>query len=69
LRRLPDFGQSPWLDFIQRGLIESGELARLIERWGLRGITSNPAIFEQAIAEGGDYDADSAPGGARPQRR
>jgi transaldolase len=60
LRRLPDFGQSPWLDFIQRGLIESGELARLIERWGLRGVTSNPTIFEQAIAQTGDYDAEIA---------
>lgn len=60
LRRLPDFGQSPWLDFIQRRLIESGELARLIERWGLRGVTSNPTIFEQAIAQTSDYDAEIA---------
>jgi len=60
LRRLPDFGQSPWLDFIQRGLIESGELARLIELWGLRGVTSNPTIFEQAIAQTSDYDAEIA---------
>ncbi|RPI55267.1 MAG: transaldolase, partial [Acidobacteria bacterium] len=60
LRRLPGFGQSPWLDFIQRGLIESGELARLIERFGLRGITSNPVILEQAITKTGDYDAEIA---------
>lgn len=58
LRRLPVFGQSPWLDFIQRRLIESGELARLIEHRGLRGMTSNPAIFEQAIGKTGDYDAE-----------
>jgi transaldolase len=60
LKRLPGFGQSPWLDFIQRGLLESGELAQMIERWGLRGVTSNPAIFEQAIAQTHDYDGDIA---------
>ncbi len=60
LTRLPGFGQSPWLDFIQRELIESGKLQRMIERWGLRGITSNPAIFEQAIAKTHDYDGDIA---------
>jgi transaldolase len=60
LTRLPGFGQSPWLDFIQRDLIESGKLQRMIERWGLRGITSNPAIFEQAIAKTHDYDGDIA---------
>lgn len=58
LRRLPALGQSPWLDFIQRGLVESGELAQRIERWGLRGVTSNPAIFEQAIAKTSDYDTE-----------
>lgn len=60
LTRLTDFGQSPWLDFIQRGLLESGDLGRMIERWGLRGITSNPAIFEQAIAKTHDYDREIA---------
>jgi len=60
LTRLPGFGQSPWLDFIQRGLLESGDLGRMIKRWGLRGITSNPAIFEQAIAQTHDYDGDIA---------
>jgi transaldolase len=60
LTQLPGFGQSPWLDFIQRGLLESGELGRMIERWGLRGITSNPAIFEQAISQTHDYDGDIA---------
>jgi transaldolase len=57
LRRLSALGQSPWLDFIQRGLIESGELGRMIAEWGLRGMTSNPAIFERAIAETHEYDA------------
>jgi transaldolase len=58
LERLVELGQSPWLDFIQRRLIESGELERLIAEWGLRGITSNPAIFRKAIAETEDYDRD-----------
>jgi transaldolase len=60
LNRLPGFGQSPWLDFIQRDLIGSGELQRMIERRGLRGITSNPAIFEQAIGKTHGYDGDIA---------
>ncbi|GAB4366391.1 MAG: hypothetical protein Kow00128_09820 [Deltaproteobacteria bacterium] len=50
-------GQSPWLDFIERGLIESGELARLVREDGIRGVTSNPTIFEKAISGGTAYDA------------
>lgn len=60
VKRLNAFGQSPWLDFISRDLVRSGELDRLIERWGLGGVTSNPAIFEKAIAHSGDYDAEIA---------
>jgi transaldolase len=60
LKKLTGFGQSPWLDFIQRGLLERGDLHRMIDQWGLRGITSNPAIFEQAIVQTRDYDADIA---------
>lgn len=60
VKTLLAFGQSPWLDFIQRRLIQSGELARMIEEWGLRGMTSNPVIFHQAIAETHEYDADIA---------
>src|ERR1700732_820069 len=56
LKDLLKFGQSVWLDYIRRNLITSGELKRLIEEDGLRGITSNPAIFEKAIAESSDYD-------------
>ncbi len=48
-------GQSPWLDYIRRNLITSGELKRLIDEDGLRGMTSNPAIFEKAIAGSADY--------------
>lgn len=48
-------GQSVWLDFIRRGFIASGELKRLVVEDGLGGLTSNPAIFEKAIAHGDDY--------------
>jgi len=51
-------GQSPWYDFITRELMASGELARLIAEDGLKGMTSNPTIFEKAIAGSADYDAD-----------
>ena len=55
LRALLDYGQSVWLDYIRRGLITSGELQRLVDEDGLRGITSNPAIFEKAITGSTDY--------------
>ena len=49
LKGLLDFGQSPWMDYIRRDLLTSGELKRVIENDGLRGMTSNPAIFEKSI--------------------
>jgi transaldolase/glucose-6-phosphate isomerase len=49
-------GQSPWIDYIHRGMIASGELARRIAEDGIRGVTSNPTIFEKAVATGHDYD-------------
>jgi transaldolase / glucose-6-phosphate isomerase len=55
LRGLADFGQSVWLDYIRRSLITSGELKRLVAEDGLRGVTSNPAIFEKAIVGSTDY--------------
>src|SRR5215471_5789318 len=55
LKLLQKFGQSIWLDYIRRNLITSGELQRLIYEDGLRGMTSNPAIFEKAIAGSTDY--------------
>lgn len=58
LKKLSEFGQSFWLDYIRRDLIVSGELRRLIEEDGLRGMTSNPSIFEKAIAGSQEYDAD-----------
>ncbi|HSM12530.1 MAG TPA: transaldolase [Thermoanaerobaculia bacterium] len=57
LLELPELGQSLWLDFIRRGMLDSGELAELVERDGVRGVTSNPAIFEKAIASGDEYTA------------
>ncbi|MEQ8671578.1 MAG: transaldolase [Aggregatilineales bacterium] len=55
LHALNQLGQAVWLDFISRDLIESGELADLIQQ-GLRGMTSNPSIFEKSISNGEAYD-------------
>jgi transaldolase/glucose-6-phosphate isomerase len=55
LKALISFGQSVWLDYIRRSLISTGELARLIDQDGLRGVTSNPSIFEKAITGSTDY--------------
>jgi transaldolase / glucose-6-phosphate isomerase len=55
LQSLHDQGQSVWLDYLRRSLITGGELRRLIEEDGLRGLTSNPSIFEKAIAGSNDY--------------
>ena len=55
LQRLEACGQSPWLDYLKRSFIENGELRRLIERDGLKGVTSNPSIFEKAIGESDEY--------------
>jgi transaldolase len=57
LLELHALGQSVWLDFIRRGMLgPDGELARLIREDGLRGMTSNPAIFEKAVGSGSEYD-------------
>jgi transaldolase len=58
LRKLEALGQSVWLDYIRKDMIENGELRRLIEDDGLHGITSNPSLFEKAIAESNLYDKD-----------
>src|SRR5881227_941737 len=55
LKALASYGQSVWLDYIRRSLITSGELQRHIDEDGLAGVTSNPAIFEKAIAGSNDY--------------
>src|SRR6266513_2183706 len=57
LKTLQEYGQSVWLDFLSRDLFRSGELKRLIAEDGLRGMTSNPSIFDKAIGHGEDYDA------------
>jgi transaldolase len=57
LQRLHAAGQSIWLDFIDRTLLENGELQRRIHDDALTGMTSNPTIFEKALAEGNAYDA------------
>jgi transaldolase len=68
LVRLGDLGQSPWYDYITRDLVTTGELARLIAEDGLRGMTSNPSIFEKAIAGSRLYDeAIRADASASPQ--
>jgi len=58
VKQIHSFGQSIWLDFIDREIIKSGKLKSLMEDDGVRGVTSNPAIFEKAITSGTDYDAD-----------
>ncbi len=55
LQALGEYGQSVWLDYIRRSLLTSGELQRLVAEDGLRGVTSNPAIFEKAITGSTDY--------------
>jgi transaldolase len=56
LLKLEALGQSVWIDFIRRGTLVSGELKHLIEKDGIAGVTSNPSIFEKAIADSADYD-------------
>ncbi|MBT3314478.1 MAG: transaldolase [Anaerolineae bacterium] len=56
IKELTALGQSIWYDNIQRKLLENGELAAMIERGDIRGVTSNPSIFQKAIADSNDYD-------------
>jgi transaldolase len=55
LKALLEFGQSPWMDYIRRDLLTSGGLQKMIQEDGLRGMTSNPTIFEKAITGSQDY--------------
>jgi transaldolase/glucose-6-phosphate isomerase len=57
LRHLHDYGQAVWLDFLSRRFIAEGGLKKLVEQDGLTGVTSNPSIFEKAIAGSSDYDS------------
>jgi transaldolase/glucose-6-phosphate isomerase len=56
VKRLQTHGQAVWLDFLARGFIAKGQLKHLIDTDGVRGVTSNPAIFEKAIAGSNEYD-------------
>ena len=56
LKALQDHGQAIWLDFLSRGFIVNGGLQKLVDEDGLRGVTSNPSIFEHAIASSDEYD-------------
>lgn len=58
IKQVHEFGQSIWLDFIDRPIMNSGKLQQMIDEDGLRGITSNPAIFEKAISSSDEYDDD-----------
>jgi transaldolase/glucose-6-phosphate isomerase len=57
VKALETHGQSVWLDFLARGFIAKGDLKKLIETDGVKGVTSNPSIFEKAIASSDEYDA------------
>ena len=57
LQALEQYGQSPWLDFIERKFLSDGSLQKMIAADGLKGMTSNPSIFEKAMGHGENYDA------------
>ncbi|MBU6298286.1 MAG: bifunctional transaldolase/phosoglucose isomerase [Alphaproteobacteria bacterium] len=56
LKDLEKFGQAPWLDYVSRGLLRSGGLTKLVAQDGIKGVTSNPSIFEKAIGHSDEYD-------------
>ncbi|HZD54617.1 MAG TPA: transaldolase [Candidatus Aquicultoraceae bacterium] len=56
LADLSNYGQSPWLDYLEREFVDSGKLARLVSEDGIRGVTSNPTIFQKAVTGGPEYD-------------
>ncbi|NJD58553.1 MAG: hypothetical protein FIA98_04040 [Anaerolineae bacterium] len=61
INKLTDLGQSIWLDYVERRILVNGELARLIDEGDVRGLTSNPSIFNNAIAKSKDYDSALVP--------
>ncbi|HJS55201.1 MAG TPA: transaldolase family protein, partial [Chitinophagaceae bacterium] len=58
LKSIQDLGQSIWLDFFDRKIMDTGKLKKLIEDDGIRGVTANPSIFEKAINSSSDYEKD-----------
>src|SRR6185312_12905597 len=57
VKALQDHGQAVWLDFLARSFIQKGGLKKLVQDDGVRGVTSNPSIFEKAIGSGDEYDS------------
>ena len=57
VKTLESHGQSVWLDFLARGFVAKGDLKKLIDTDGVKGVTSNPSIFEKAIGSSDEYDA------------
>src|SRR6476646_2930571 len=57
VKALENHGQAVWLDFLARGFVAKGDLKRLIDTDGVKGVTSNPSIFEKAIGSSDEYDA------------
>jgi transaldolase len=70
LQQLHDLGQSIWLDYIDRTMLQNGDLERRVRDEALTGMTSNPTIFEKALSEGAAYDEEllSADHGTPPDR-
>src|SRR3979409_851093 len=69
VKALENYGQSVWLDFLARGFVVKGDLKKLIDTDGVKGVTSNPSIFEKAIGSSDEYDdaiAQALKGGDRP---
>ncbi len=60
VKHIHDFGQSIWLDLLSRKIMDSGQLKKLIDEDGIRGLTSNPSIFEKAILHSKDYSDEIA---------
>ena len=56
VKALENHGQAVWLDFLARGFVAKGELKKLIDTDGVKGVTSNPSIFEKAIGSSDEYD-------------
>jgi transaldolase len=61
IKEITEMGQSIWYDNVERRLLENGELAGMINRGDIRGLTSNPSIFNQAISKSTDYDSALVP--------
>jgi transaldolase/glucose-6-phosphate isomerase len=66
LQSLESYGQAVWLDFVARGFVAEGKLKRLVDEDGLKGVTSNPSIFEKAIGHSEEYDSSLKAAADRP---